>query len=87
MFIPQTQQPSPRWVGNKSTKMSYDTTVFLAVLLLAFCVYFPIMKIARQDMNARSQAGLSNTPILMLLMLPILGPLLFLLLRSSFKVK
>lgn len=66
--------------------MSYDTTLFIAVLLLAFCVYYPIMKLARKDMAARSDKGMSNTTILMILMVPILGPILYILFRRSFKV-
>lgn len=63
-----------------------DTLLFLAVLLLAFTVYYPIMRLARHDMAARQQQGLSNTPILVLLMLPILGPILYWLFRRNFKV-
>ncbi len=62
-----------------------DTILFVAVLLLAFTIYYPIMRLARHDMAARSQRGLSNTPILVLLMLPILGPILYWLLRRNFK--
>jgi len=65
--------------------MSRDTILFVAVLLLAFCIYWPIMRIARHDMAERSRQGLSNTTILMLLLLPIIGPLLYLLFRRSFK--
>lgn len=80
----QTSGPAPGSVPPLT--MSYDTTLFIAVLLLAFCVYYPIMKIARRDMAARSNQGMGNTTILMILMVPILGPLLYLLFRRSFKV-
>lgn len=66
--------------------MSYDTTLFIAVLLLAFCIYYPIMKLARKDMTARSNQGMSNTTILMILMIPILGPILYILFRRNFKI-
>ncbi|NJO87490.1 MAG: hypothetical protein HC821_05935 [Lewinella sp.] len=66
--------------------MSFENLVFLAVLLLAFCIYFPIMRLARQDMAARTAHGLSNTTILFLLAFPLLGPLLYLVLRSNFRV-
>jgi len=66
--------------------MSKDAFLFLAVLLLAFCIYYPIMRLARQDMKARERQGLSNSTIIMLLMLPIAGPILYLLFRRSFRV-
>lgn len=66
--------------------MSYDTTLLIAVLLLAFCVYYPIMKLARKDMAARAEQGMSNTAILMVLMVPILGPILYVLFRRSFRI-
>lgn len=67
--------------------MTSDTLTIIAVLLLAFCVYYPIAKIAKKDMEARNRAGLSSTPILYFLMLPIVGPLLYLLFRKSFLPK
>lgn len=66
--------------------MSKDTLLFLAVLLLAFCVYYPIMKLARQDMAARAQQGMGNGTIIVILMIPILGPIIYFLFRRSFKL-
>lgn len=65
--------------------MSKDSILFIAVLGIAFAIYYPIMRLARKDMAARTQNGLNSTPILMLLMLPILGPILYLLFRKYFQ--
>lgn len=67
--------------------MTSDTFLILAVLLLAVCIYYPIAKIAKRDMATRNQAGMSSTPILYFMMLPIVGPLLYLLFRKSFLPK
>lgn len=67
--------------------MPSDTLILLAILLLAFSIYYPIVKIARKDMDARALAGMSNTPVLMFLMLPIVGPLLYLMFRKNFLPK
>lgn len=61
-----------------------DFVTILLVLALAFCIYFPVLRIARRDMNARVTAGLSAAPVLMILMLPIVGPLFYLLVRRYF---
>lgn len=67
--------------------MTSDTLILLAVLLLAFCIYYPIAKIAKSDMAERNRAGLSSTPILYFLMLPIVGPLVYMLVRKRFLPK
>lgn len=67
--------------------MTSDTLILLAVLLLAFCIYYPIAKIAKRDMATRNQAGMSSTPVLYFMMLPIVGPLLYLVFRKNFLPK
>lgn len=64
--------------------MPSDTLMLLAILILAFCIYFPIIRIAKKDMETRTMAGMSTTPILMFLLLPLVGPLLYVLFRKNF---
>ncbi len=62
------------------------TTLFfgLLVLAVAFMVYGPILRVARGDLAARKRAGLSNSVVYALLLFPILGPLLYVVLRKRF---
>jgi hypothetical protein len=55
----------------------------LAALLLAVLIYRPILKQAGEDMAARSRAGLSNGIVYALILLPLLGPLIYLAIRKS----
>jgi hypothetical protein len=55
----------------------------LAALILAVVVYRPILKLAAKDMAARSRAGLSNGIVYALILLPLLGPLIYLAIRKT----
>ena len=57
--------------------------LLLGLILLGVFVYRPIMKLARRDMAARTAAGLSNSFVYAILLLPILGPLFYLLVRKA----
>ena len=62
----------------------YQTLLIALVLLvIGVFIYRPIMKIARRDMAARTAAGQSNALIYTLLLLPVFGPLLYLLFRRA----
>ncbi|MBB4080814.1 hypothetical protein GGR28_003453 [Lewinella aquimaris] len=61
--------------------------VALAVILLAVLIYRPILRIAREDMVTRKQAGLGNSVVYAVLLFPIVGPLLYLLVRKGFLPK
>ena len=64
--------------------MPYQTLLIALVLLVVgVFIYRPIMKIARRDMAARTAAGLSNAMVYTLLLLPVFGPLLYLLFRRA----
>ena len=64
--------------------MPYQTLLIALVLLvIGVFVYRPIMKIARRDMAARTAAGQSNALVYTLLLLPVFGPLLYLLFRRT----
>lgn len=60
--------------------------VLLGVLIVAVAVYWPILKIARADLAARSKAGLSNGIVYAVLLFPLIGPIVFLVLRRHFSV-
>lgn len=64
-----------------------QTFVFLVVLVVAIAVYWPILKKARTDIAARSAAGLSNGLLFAVLLIPLFGPIVYLALRSRFRVK
>ena len=57
--------------------------VSVAVIVLIVLLYRPIMRQAWEDMARRSQAGLSNSYVYAILLFPILGPLMYLLVRKS----
>ena len=61
------------------------TSVLLAVavIVVAVMIYRPILKIANEDMAARTRSGRSNAVVYALLLFPLLGPLLYLLIRKS----
>ena len=55
----------------------------LAAILIVAVLYWPIMRMAREDMAARSRAGLGNGVVYAILLLPLFGPLVYLLLRRA----
>lgn len=55
----------------------------LAAIAVVFILYWPVMRLAREDMVARSRAGMGNGVIYAILLLPLLGPLIYLLLRRA----
>ncbi len=64
-----------------------QTLVFVAVLIVAIAIYWPILKKARMDIAARSAAGLGNGLLFAVLLIPLFGPIIYLLFRSRFQVK
>ena len=66
----------------KAVAMPTRTLLFgIAVIILAVLIYRPILRIAREDMTVRKRAGYSNSYVYAILLFPILGPLVYLLLR------
>ena len=61
--------------------------VMLGVLTVAVLIYWPILRIARVDMARRSQAGLSNGIVYAVLLLPLVGPVVYLVFRRFFAVQ
>ncbi|MEO0731753.1 MAG: hypothetical protein AAFZ52_02890 [Bacteroidota bacterium] len=61
--------------------------VMAFVVLVAVGIYWPILRKARVDINARAAAGISNGPLYAVLLLPLIGPLMYLAFRSHFKVE
>lgn len=61
--------------------------IFIAVLVVAVAVYWPILRIAREDITKRSKAGLGNGMLFAVLLIPLFGPLIYLLFRRHFAVE
>ena len=61
--------------------------VMLGVLTVAVLVYWPILRVARKDLAARSKAGLSNGIVYAILLLPLVGPVVYLGVRRYFSVR
>ncbi len=64
-----------------------NTLVLFAILAVAVAVYWPILKKARIDIAARDRAGLSNGPLYAVLLIPLVGPIVYLVFRRHFAVK
>lgn len=62
------------------------TLVLLGVLIVAVAVYWPILRVAREDIAARARAGLSNSMLYAVLLMPLFGPLIYLVVRRYFRV-
>ncbi|MFT5998746.1 MAG: hypothetical protein ACI81P_001201 [Neolewinella sp.] len=61
--------------------------VFFLILAVAVAIYWPILRIARKTITARGQAGRSNSILFAVLLIPLFGPLIFLVVRGRFEVK
>jgi hypothetical protein len=61
--------------------------VFFLILAVAVAIYWPILRIARKTITARAQAGLSNSILFAVLLIPLFGPIIFLLVKERFVVK
>lgn len=64
-----------------------QTLLLLAVIVAAGFIYWPILKKARLDIAARTKAGLSNGKLYAVLMIPLVGPFVYAIFRSKFRVK
>lgn len=64
-----------------------DTLILLCILAVAVAIYWPILRIARKDIADRANAGLGNGMLYAVLLLPLFGPIIYLLVRKSFAVK
>ncbi|MEM9928868.1 MAG: hypothetical protein AAF840_03525 [Bacteroidota bacterium] len=64
-----------------------NTLLLLLVIAIAVAIYWPILKKARIDIDARAKAGLSNSVLYAVLLLPLVGPIIYLVFRSKFQVK
>ena len=62
------------------------TLILLGVVLAAGLIYWPILKIARRDIAARQRLGLSNGVLYTVLLIPLLGPFVYLVFRGYFRV-
>jgi len=63
-----------------------DTLVLISILAVAVAIYWPILRLARADITARANAGLGNGMLYAVLLLPLVGPVVYLLFRSRFRV-
>lgn len=61
--------------------------VFFLILAVAVAIYWPILRIARKTITARAQAGLSNSILFAVLLIPLFGPIIYLVFRSRFVVR
>lgn len=57
--------------------------VAIAVIVLAVIIYRPILRLAREDMAARKRVGWGNGVVYAILLIPLFGPLLYLLVRKG----
>lgn len=64
-----------------------QTLLLLVVIIVAAIIYWPILKKARVDIAARTKAGLSNGGLYAVLMIPLVGPFVYLLFRRHFSVE
>jgi hypothetical protein len=64
-----------------------DTLILLLILVIAIAVYWPIMRIARRDLAERNEAGMGNGVVYAILLLPLFGPIIYLVFRNRFRVK
>lgn len=64
-----------------------QTLIFLAILVAAVAIYWPILRKARVDIAARSRAGLSNGALFAVLLIPLAGPIIYLVFRKYFVVE
>lgn len=64
-----------------------NVLVLLMILLAAFLVYWPILRLAKKDIAARSRAGLSNGLLFAVLFIPLLGPVVYLVFRRYFSLE
>jgi len=64
-----------------------NTLVLFAILAVAVAVYWPILKKARIDIAARDRAGLRNGPLYAVLLIPLAGPIVYLVFRRYFAVE
>ncbi|MCX8210862.1 MAG: hypothetical protein ACJATN_002532 [Neolewinella sp.] len=64
-----------------------QTLVFLVILIVAVGIYWPILKKARTDISARSAAGLGSGLLFAVLLIPLFGPVIYLVFRKQFAVK
>ena len=55
----------------------------IAVIVVAILLYRPILRLARTDMATRKAAGLGSGIVYAVLLFPILGPLVYLLVRKA----
>lgn len=63
-----------------------NTLTLLLILAIAVAIYWPILRKARVDIAARTRAGLSNTPLFAVLLIPLVGPIIYLVFRGRFRV-
>lgn len=61
--------------------------VFLLILVVAVAIYWPILRVARNDIAQRSAAGLSNGVLYAVLLIPLFGPIIYLVFRKQFAVE
>ena len=64
-----------------------NTLVLFAILAVAVAIYWPILKKARVDIAARDRAGLGNGALYAVLLIPLVGPIIYLVFRRYFAVE
>ncbi len=64
-----------------------QTLVFVAILAVAVAIYWPILKKARKTIEVRAAAGLGNGILFAVLLIPLFGPIIYLVFRKRFEVK
>ena len=61
---------------------SSDVFLFVVVIVIIGLIYWPIVRMANREMAERRQAGKSDTSIMLLMLIPVLGPLIYLAIRQ-----
>ncbi|MEM7571393.1 MAG: hypothetical protein AAF433_00780 [Bacteroidota bacterium] len=61
---------------------SSDVLLFVVIIVIIGLIYWPIIRMANREMAERRLAGKSDQSIMLLLLIPILGPLIYLAIRQ-----
>ncbi len=59
-----------------------DYLIIFGLLVLVGIIYVPLLGIAKRDIAERTREGKSSTIVFLFLFLPIVGPLVYLLVRK-----
>ncbi len=62
-----------------------DWLILTIAMILIGLLYISVLGLAMKDMGWRKERGKSNSVLVAILLLPLLGPLIYLVFRSAFR--